>query len=192
MFFGIMTSIVFIYTLVSIRKVYRHRKSLENMKGLISAMVISMMSSVTVGVILGVIIRDLTFSTIISVTFGILIAMAIGLPISFLTMIEGAGAGIMGGMMGAMLGDMLPTTNFILMVTFMVLIFIMSVLVVFHLIDQELSSHSPQPSNSIPFPKIITTTLSLLIILFSAVLETGDLDHIHMEHIEQHLDGHQH
>ncbi|MCM3760424.1 hypothetical protein M3212_06425 [Alkalihalobacillus oceani] len=192
MFFGIMISIVIIYTLVCIRKVYRNRKNLENMKGLISAMIISMMASVTLGVILGVIIRDLTFSTIISVSFGIVIAMAIGLPISFLTMLEGAGAGIMGGMMGAMLGDMLPTTNFILMVSFMVLIFILSVLVIFYLIDQELSSQSPQPKNSIPYSKIITTTLSLLILLFSTILESGDLDQIHLEQIERHMEGHHH
>ncbi|MGG0288825.1 hypothetical protein ABEY41_27885 [Peribacillus butanolivorans] len=174
----ISTLLVLIYTSACLLKVYRNRKILVNMTGMMVAMIMGMASSTAIGLISGVIFKgDLTLSTIVAMSFSIIVGILVGKPIGLLAMVEGIAAGIMGGMMGAMLGEMLPLNNFNLMLVFIDILFIISAMFIIHFINVELKKNQENlVSYPRSFPWIVISILSAIIIFTCAHLDTKSVD----------------
>lgn len=89
--------------------VWRKRNNLEPMICMVSGMTLGMMVGLIAGLVLGVLFKgELAYSTMLAIAIGAFSGLIFGIPLSILTMIEGALAGLMAGMMGAMLGEMVP------------------------------------------------------------------------------------
>jgi hypothetical protein len=173
------TLLALMYTGVCLMKVYLNRENLGNMTGMTVAMILGMISSLTVGLIVGIVFtNDLTLSTIIAVSFGIIVGVMAGKPISLIVMLEGIGAGVMGGMMGAMLGDMLPLNNNNLMLIFMDILFILSILLIIHVINIEINKDKNKNLvfNVRFYPWIITSIISVIILFTCAQLDTDSVE----------------
>ncbi|MBL0385587.1 cupredoxin domain-containing protein [Tumebacillus sp. ITR2] len=127
---------IVLVTVACIGFTYNKRKRLTCMTGMMIAMTIGMMSSLSLGLLLGVLFKhDLTQATIGAVTFGALAGYLAGKPISLMAALDGMMAGIMGGMMGAMLGVMLlvPQT----MIWFVDFLYVVITLLLIKLIEEE-------------------------------------------------------
>lgn len=89
--------------------VWKRRKQIEPMQGMVSGMTVGMMVGLIAGLLLGVLFKgELAYSTMLSIAAGAFAGLIFGLPLSILTIIEGTLSGMMAGMMGAMLGEMVP------------------------------------------------------------------------------------
>ncbi|MGG1659904.1 cupredoxin domain-containing protein [Brevibacillus sp. NRS-1366] len=89
--------------------VWKRRKQVEPMQGMVSGMTVGMMVGLIAGLLFGVLFKgDLSYSTMLSIAAGAFAGLIFGIPLSVLTMIEGTLSGMMAGMMGAMLGEMVP------------------------------------------------------------------------------------
>lgn len=78
------------------------------MDGMIFAMVLGAMSSLTLGLNIQVyLVNDLGLATILAILIGMVVGFITGKSVSLTASIEGVMAGIMGGMMSPMLGAML-------------------------------------------------------------------------------------
>lgn len=117
---------------------YQRREKLTCMAGMMIAMTTGMMTSISLGVVLGLYLNhDLTYSTILSVFVGMVAGYLTGKPVSLMAAMDGLMAGIMGGMMGAMLGVMLLPSNSNIMVLFVDILFVVVMLLLLKLIDEE-------------------------------------------------------
>jgi len=115
---------------------FKHREKLSCMAGMMIAMTIAMMGSVTLGTLLGIVFeRDLVPASMIAILFGMLAGYLAGKPISLMAAMDGVMAGIMGGMMGAMLGVMLIEPE--RMVWFVMTIFAFIMFMLIRLINEE-------------------------------------------------------
>ncbi len=95
-------------TIGSILYIYKNRPELACMDGMMIAMGLGAMSSVTLGLNLQVLLAgDLALATVIAVLIGMTVGFCTGWLVSLTASIEGVMAGIMGGMMSPMLGAML-------------------------------------------------------------------------------------
>lgn len=94
-------------TVGSILYTWKNRSQLACMDGMIIAMGIGSMSSVTLGMNLVFLAGDLTVATILAVMIGMAVGYTTGRLVSLTASIEGVMAGLMGGMMSPMLGAML-------------------------------------------------------------------------------------
>lgn len=94
-------------TVGSILYIWKNRSQLACMDGMIIAMGIGSMSSVTLGMNLVFLAGDLTVATILAVMIGMAVGYTTGRLVSLSASIEGVMAGVMGGMMSPMLGAML-------------------------------------------------------------------------------------
>ncbi len=99
-----LAAIVIVYSPV-IAMVFRHRRNLSCMTGMMIGMCVGMMVGLSTGFAAGV-----TLKVSPAVTVGVMVGMAAGAlagaPVSFMAALDGVMAGLMGGMMGAMLGLM--------------------------------------------------------------------------------------
>jgi len=122
-------------TIGSILYVYKNRSELSCMDGMIIAMAIGAMTSVSVGMSLEVyLMGNLTFSTIISIMIGMTAGYITGQFVSLMASIEGVMAGIMGGMMSPMLAAML--SNPMIMVWFMDIAYLIVLAMIFALVKE--------------------------------------------------------
>lgn len=97
-------------TIGSMLYVYKNRSELSCMDGMIMAMAIGAMSSLTLGLNLEVYwAGNLTLSTIVAVVIGMVAGFFTGIAVSLMASIDGALAGVMGGMMSPMLAAMLSS-----------------------------------------------------------------------------------
>ncbi|MED4581163.1 hypothetical protein [Brevibacillus choshinensis] len=95
-------------TVSSILYTYKNRSELACMDGMIIAMVLGAMSSISLGLNIQVyLVSDLGLATIIAVVIGMAVGFITGKLVSLTASIEGVMAGIMGGLMSPMLGAML-------------------------------------------------------------------------------------
>ena len=95
-------------TVGSILYTYKNRSELACMDGMIIAMVLGAMSSISLGMNIQVyLVSDLQLATIIAVTIGMAVGFITGKLVSLSASIEGVMAGVMGGLMSPMLGAML-------------------------------------------------------------------------------------
>lgn len=95
-------------TVSSILYTYKNRSELACMDGMIIAMVLGAMSSISLGLNIQVyLVSDLQSATIIAVAIGMVVGFISGKMISLTASIEGVMAGVMGGLMSPMLGAML-------------------------------------------------------------------------------------
>ena len=87
---------------------FKNRSELACMDGMIFAMVLGAMSSISLGLNIQVyLVNDLGLATILAVLIGMAVGFVSGKWVSLTASIEGVMAGIMGGMMSPMLGAML-------------------------------------------------------------------------------------
>lgn len=115
---------------------FKHREKLSCMAGMMIAMTIAMMGSITLGTLLGIVFEhDLVPASMIAILFGMLSGYLAGKPISLMAAMDGMMAGIMGGMMGAMLGVMLIEPE--RMVWFVIAIFAFMMFMLIQLINEE-------------------------------------------------------
>ncbi len=115
---------------------FKHREKLSCMAGMMIAMTIAMMGSITLGTLLGIVFeRDLVPASMIAILFGMVAGYLAGKPISLMAAMDGLMAGIMGGMMGAMLGVMLNEPE--RMIWFVVAIFAFMMFMLIQLINEE-------------------------------------------------------
>jgi hypothetical protein len=127
---------VLISTLYCVFHTYQRRKKISCMTGMMIAMTLAMVSSLSVGLLFGIwYYPDLNLPTFIGVAIGIVVGFLTGKPVSLMAAMDGMLAGLMGGMMGAMFGNMLtvPTP----MIWFVDIIFSLMVLMFFFLIQEE-------------------------------------------------------
>lgn len=95
-------------TASSIGYTYKNRSELACMDGMIFAMVLGAMSSISLGLNIQVsLVNDLGLATILAVLIGMSVGFLTGKIVSLTASIEGVMAGIMGGLMSPMLGAML-------------------------------------------------------------------------------------
>ncbi|MFG0216790.1 hypothetical protein ACFU8X_27415 [Brevibacillus porteri] len=95
-------------TVGSILYTYKNRSELACMDGMIIAMVLGAMSSISLGMNIQVyLVADLQLATIIAVAIGMAVGFITGKLVSLTASIEGVMAGVMGGLMSPMLGAML-------------------------------------------------------------------------------------
>lgn len=95
-------------TVGSIVYIYKNRSELACMDGMIIAMVLGAMSSISLGMNIQVyLVSDLQLATIIAVAIGMAVGFIAGKLVSLTASIEGVMAGVMGGLMSPMLGAML-------------------------------------------------------------------------------------
>jgi len=95
-------------TIGSILYTYKNRSELACMDGMIIAMVLGAMSSISLGLNIQVyLVSDLGLATIIAVIIGMVVGFITGKLVSLTASIEGVMAGVMGGLMSPMLGAML-------------------------------------------------------------------------------------
>ncbi|MED1792810.1 hypothetical protein [Brevibacillus nitrificans] len=95
-------------TVSSIGYTYKNRTELACMDGMIFAMVLGAMSSISLGLNIQVsLVNDLGLATILAVLIGMSVGFLTGKIVSLTASIEGVMAGIMGGLMAPMLGAML-------------------------------------------------------------------------------------
>ncbi|QRG70146.1 hypothetical protein [Brevibacillus choshinensis] len=95
-------------TIGSVLYTYKNRTELACMDGMIIAMGLGAMSSVTLGLNIQVLLAsDLALATVIAVLIGMTVGFCTGWLVSLTASIEGVMAGVMGGMMSPMLGAML-------------------------------------------------------------------------------------
>lgn len=95
-------------TIGSILYTYKNRSELACMDGMIIAMVLGAMSSISLGLNIQVyLVSDLQLATIIAVAIGMAVGFITGKLVSLTASIEGVMAGVMGGLMSPMLGAML-------------------------------------------------------------------------------------
>jgi hypothetical protein len=128
LFLGLLAVCAMLYT-------YQHRLQLSCMDGMMIAMVIGVMSSVSLGLnIEAYFVNDLTLSTIISVIIGMVAGYITGKFVTLMAAIDGFMAGIMGGMMSPMLGAML--NDLIVMVWFLDIVFIVAMIMIFLLVKE--------------------------------------------------------
>ncbi|MDQ0169517.1 cupredoxin domain-containing protein [Paenibacillus tundrae] len=112
---------------------YKRKENLTGMPGMMIAMSIGMMASLSLGFQLGVLFNhDLAVPSMIAILLGLGTGYFAGKPISVLASLDGMLAGIMGGMMGAMLGSMLGFSY--IMVLFVDILFILIFCVVLQII----------------------------------------------------------
>jgi len=172
----IYTSIALIVLLTTyvIYFTYQRRERLTCMTGMMIAMTTSMMVSISLGAILGTFIenKDLTIPTIASVLIGMVTGYATGRPVSPMAALDGLTAGIMGGMMGSMLGVMLQPTSIDLMIYFIDIIFVLVLIYLLRLIDEE-SKASKQETVQYRKPLIANPILLIVILAFMGTLVFG-------------------
>ncbi|RAP78284.1 hypothetical protein [Paenibacillus montanisoli] len=121
----------------SIMRTYIRSPFLSCMAGMMIAMTIGMMTSVSVGTIAGILYpQDLTVPTAGAVLLGVVCGYLAGKPVSTMAALDGMLAGIMGGMMGAMLGVM-AGKHAAMMVLFIDVLYLFIQLIVLQLIREE-------------------------------------------------------
>ncbi|MFG3613360.1 cupredoxin domain-containing protein [Rummeliibacillus stabekisii] len=169
-------SLILILTIYVIYSTYRAKSYLTEMTAMMIAMAVSMMTSLLIGTILGIIlVGKLTTPVIFSVLSGMIIGYIIGRPFSLLASLDGLLAGIMGGMMGAMLGVMVFSQDPGAMMLFADAIFIVVMILVVKLINQELkgtekNTLSSRKNNLIkPFLYIVTLLLIVSALFFQPI-----------------------
>ncbi|MBN2909784.1 hypothetical protein JQC72_09630 [Polycladomyces sp. WAk] len=126
--------------------VSRRRNTLSSTIGMKVYMGSAMMVSLLIGTVLGVLFQQMTAPTIYTVLIGMAMGYVIGKPFHLVASLDSMLHGIMGGMMGVMLGVMVVPENPVLMVGFMNVVFIVIMLFLLRLIQQEtLRSDSSDP-----------------------------------------------
>ncbi|MDN4592360.1 hypothetical protein [Polycladomyces subterraneus] len=137
------------FTTYLFNSVYRRRNTLSRTIGMKIAMGSTMMVSLLIGTVLGVLFQQMTAPTIYSVLIGMAVGYFIGKPVQLLASLDSMLHGIMGGMMGVMLGVMVAPENPVLIVGFMNVVFIVIMLFLLRLIQQEtLRSVSSDPHST--------------------------------------------
>lgn len=144
-------SLIFVLLVVIVLIFHLRSKSayLSKMTGMMAAMTIAMVSSLVVGTIAGILVTTLFLSTVIGVTFGMLIGYVSGKSLHLLASLDGMLAGLMGGMMGAMLGVMVISDYPTLSIIFMDLVLVVSMSVLYKLLDNEEMVHIKNNGGSV-------------------------------------------
>lgn len=144
---------------------FKHREKLSCMAGMMIAMTIAMMGSITLGTLLGIVFEDdLVPASMIAILFGMLAGYLAGKPISLMAAMDGMMAGIMGGMMGAMLGVMLIEPE--RMVWFVIAIYALMMFMLIQLINEE--SRSKKKETDAVRRSFLANPVMVISILFLA------------------------
>ncbi|WP_236703131.1 cupredoxin domain-containing protein [Paenibacillus xylanivorans] len=144
---------VILFSAFIVLKTYKRKERLTGMPGMMIAMAVGMMSSLTLGIQLGIVFpRDLTVPSVTAILFGLGAGYFTGKPISLLAALDGMLAGIMGGMMGAMLGVMVGPSN--IMVLFVDILFIFILSVALQLANQATDNNPKTNTTGIGIPFI--------------------------------------
>jgi uncharacterized membrane protein YfcA len=172
----IYTSITLIILLTSyvVYFTYQRRHKLTCMTGMMIAMTNSMMLSISLGGILGTFIenKDITIPTICSVLLGMVVGYLTGRSVSLMAALDGLTAGIMGGMMGSMLGVMLQPASLDLMIYFIDIIFVLVMVFLLRLIDEE-SKEKNSEKSQYRKPLIANPIVLVAILAFMGTLVVG-------------------
>jgi hypothetical protein len=152
----------------------RNKQKLTCMAGMMVAMTNSMMVSISLGAILGTFSanKDLALPMIVSVSIGMIIGYLTGRPVSLMAAIDGLTAGIMGGMMGSMLGVMLHTKTIDFIIYFVDVIFVLVMVLLIRMIDEEIKSRQEEPITRKPM--IANPFVLMGILVFMGVLVFGN------------------
>ncbi|MGG1662066.1 hypothetical protein [Brevibacillus sp. NRS-1366] len=122
-------------TFAGIFYIHKNRTELSCMDGMIMAMSIGAMSSVSLGMnIEAYLVGNLTLSTIVSITIGMIAGYITGHFVSLMASIEGVMAGIMGGLMSPMLAAML--SNPIAMIWFLDIAYLLVMIMIIALVKE--------------------------------------------------------
>lgn len=143
---------------------FRNKHRLTSMVGMMISMTNSMMTSIAIGTILGTLIqnKDLTIPTIVAVSIGMLVGYITGRSVSLMASLEGLTAGVMGGMMGAMLGVMLQPKSLNLMIYFIDIVFVLIIIILIRLIDEETKKDKQETLNKKP---LVANPIVLIVLL---------------------------
>lgn len=118
--------------------VWKRKKHLDHMHGMIIGMAIGMMVGLMTGLLFGAVYQgDLYTSTMWGMILAGSVGFLFGIPLSILCTIEGTFSGIMAGMMGAMLGEMLPADKVVPLLFLFVMLYTASLLLFAKLIETK-------------------------------------------------------
>ena len=147
------------------------------MAGMMISMTNSMMTSIAIGTILGTLIqdKDLTIPTIVAVSIGMIVGYITGRPVSLMASVDGLTAGIMGGMMGSMLGVMLQPKSINLMIYFIDIVFVLVIIILVRLIDEETKKDKQETFNKKPLVANPIVLIVLLLIMGVFVFAKGPI-----------------
>jgi hypothetical protein len=158
--------------------VFQNKDLLLPMHGMMIAMAMAMMVSLTIGILLAIMGMDNpTLTTIYMIVLGVITGYLYGTPFGALAQLDGILAGVMGGLMGPMTGWMVKSHQPHLFLGFFVLLYIIIVIMLYRLINQE----STQKRNYL-FATLCMITVGLSI--FQSTSNTfsyADSKHTHVQ-----------
>jgi heme/copper-type cytochrome/quinol oxidase subunit 2 len=128
--------------------VYKLRKSVDEMHGMMVGMTLGMISGLATSTLFLIPTGDFLYGTIIGSIVGIIFGVLFGKLGGHLGIVEGIVAGPMGGMMGAMLGQMVRPFDIDIFIPFFSSVFVVTLLGITYAVNCGVSCCKTQESNS--------------------------------------------
>lgn len=187
-----LTGIVLFFYFLTIGYLFKHKKEVPSMAGMITSMALGMLVGLLGGTIAGVYFAgNLFFSTIIGSGIGMAAGIFPGLPFHFPAVLEGVLSGLMGGMMGAMLGAMISSVYVDEMILILFLLeFLLNVMILYFLVNEQKERKESIGEKWLKSPVFMSIAMGFIFYLFNMMgpihfsgMENGrdDRGHHHMQ-----------
>lgn len=149
--------------------VYRLRKKIDEMHGMMIGMAFGMMAGLTTATLFLIPTGNFLYGVIIGSIVGILFGVPFGKLGGHLGIVEGVFAGPMGGMMGAMLGQMIRPFNIDIFIPFFMFIFLITMIGVTYAVNCRVNYYdtgsNQKRSHTISNEFITSWSLTVIVLL---------------------------
>lgn len=167
-FLFLIGTVLFFYFLMVVY-MFKNKKEVPLMAGTMAAMALGMLLGLLGGTMAGVYFSgNLFIPTLLGSGIGFLAGALIGLPLNFLTVLEGMLSGLMGGMMGAMLGAMISSEQAETAIKILFLVDILfNVMILYLIVNEQKEGKDSLKKKWLNSPIFMGATLSFIFFVFN-------------------------
>ena len=153
--------------------VYRVRKKIDEMHGMMVGMTFGMVSGLVTATLFLIPTGNFLYGVIIGSVVGLLLGVPFGKLGGHLGIMEGTIAGPMGGMMGSMLGQMVRPFSIEIFIPFLTSIFLITMVAITYAVNCRVSCCGPkvaQKKNEISGQFVLLAALAAILLISSVLL----------------------